>query len=136
MQYNPVVEDLADVTNPVSKDTAYCDAHNCIYLGYLETNDTGTNYLPGYDTWVNAVDGNSTTGAKAVAFYKGSFDQFVSVHPDFNLTDYLGTFGSDISNNAVWAVVDHNSEFSAIPEPTTLSLLGCGLAALLLRRRQ
>jgi len=136
MQYDPVAQKIADVPDLAAMDTAYCDGQNRIYLAYLETNDTGTNCLPSYDTWVNAVDGNSTTGIDAVAFYKGSFSQFVSEHPDFNLTDYLGSFGSDISTNSVWAVIDHNSEFAVVPEPTTLGLLGGGLAALLLRRRK
>lgn len=40
---------------------------------------------------------------------------------------------NDQANNHVWAIMDHNSEFAAIPEPNSLALVG--LAGLLVIRR-
>jgi hypothetical protein len=115
------------------------DRYNDIYLGWLRTDGGG---LPGYDTWVNAVDGNRLTGddgTKAVAWYKGTYDQFFLEHSDLNdatLNQYLGSFGCDTTTDTVWAVLDHNSQFGVVPEPSTLSLLALGLPALLARRRR
>jgi hypothetical protein len=113
---------------------AFLDQQNRLYLGWFTTSSTlGT--LANYDEWVNAVDGNSTTGSKAVAYYKGSYLSFTTSHADFNLNDYLGSFGSDIDNHTVWAIVDHNSAFGSIPEPGTICLLVLGAATLIRRRR-
>ncbi len=51
----------------------------------------------------------------------------------------LGTYGVDVEGGIVWAVLNHNSEFSVVPEPSTGSLaMGAGallLIATLWRRR-
>jgi len=36
----------------------------------------------------------------------------------------LGDYGVDVQSHAVWAVLDHNSQFAVVPEPSTLALLG------------
>ena len=101
-----------------------------IYLGWFNPHGPGTND----DQWEYAVYGNSTTGGKAVANYLGSFEDFLVAHPDFNLTDYMSSYGVDLEENRVWAVLDHNSQFVAIPEPATVSLIVLGGLASLLRR--
>ena len=30
----------------------------------------------------------------------------------------------DPDNNVVWAIIDHNSDFAVIPEPSTYALIG------------
>jgi hypothetical protein len=40
----------------------------------------------------------------------------------------LGDWGVNTASNTVWAVVDHNSDFAAVPEPGTLALLGVAWA--------
>lgn len=111
------------------------DLHR-IYLGWFETDDSvGT--ATGYDEWVNAVDGNSTTGGSAVPHYKGTWDEFLVEYPgaDTNLGAYLGSWGTDISDDVVWAVLDHTSPFGVVPEPSTLLLLAAGGLALVRRAR-
>jgi hypothetical protein len=78
---------------------------------------------PNTGQWVNAVDGN--TGGTPT-FVNGAYNPAV----DFN----LGTYGVDTTNDVVWAVVDHNSQFAAdsqVPEPGSVMLLSVGLTGLL-----
>lgn len=81
-------------------------------------------WLDGENGWVFAINGNSVPGESG--FVLGAFDG------DFT----LGRQGVDTENNTVWAVVDHNSEFSTIgtiPEPGSAFLLLLGVAALFIR---
>ena len=90
-----------------------------IYLAWNDTLNGG---------WTNAVNGNI-----------GGTNEFVfrGYLPGDELV--LGRWGLDISNNVAWAVLNHNSEFAVIPEPSTLVLGGLallGLAGMGLRRRR
>jgi len=87
------------------------------FLGFF---DTGTT------PWRNAVTGNTDGGAGA-NFVNGAYTA-----EDFVLGDY----GIDTSNNTVWAVVDHNSEFAVIPEPCIWTLLALASGFLLTFRRR
>jgi len=86
---------------------------------------------PNLGTWVNAVDGNTGGAPAKIA---GAYN------PATN--NVLGEWGQDTSANVVWAVVNHNSEFSvtsalSVPEPTCAALLGlAGLFLTQQRRRQ
>jgi len=81
---------------------------------------------PNTGVWENAIGGN--TGGTPT-FVDGPYNPSV----DFN----LGTYGVDTANQEVWAVVDHNSQFTAgiLPEPGSVMLLSVGLTALLGVRR-
>ena len=95
------------------------------YLGWL---DEDTNL------WVNATDGNTGSGALA-GFHALSFQTFLTNEGGFNAATMLGAYGNDGAGN-VWAVLDHNSEFAAIPEPTMSLLLAAGLGVWALVRRR
>jgi hypothetical protein len=75
-----------------------------IYLGWLNPSD---------GKWENAVLGN----------FGSNNDNFVGVGA-WNGDMTLGDWGVNTSNDTVWAVVNHNSEYAAVPEPSTLVLLG------------
>lgn len=85
--------------------------------------------------WINAIDGNSATGSSAVQGFLGSYE----AAGVFATADYLGSWGVDIESGSVWAILDHNSYFAVVPEPSTtallLALVSCG-GALLYRRRK
>jgi autotransporter-associated beta strand protein len=83
-------------------------------LGWLDENNQ----------WVNAVDGN--TGVNTIQFIDGAYDG--------NLV--LGHYGVDIATGTAWAVVNHNSDFAIIPEPSTVVLLGVSLLSFAISRRR
>jgi autotransporter-associated beta strand protein len=84
--------------------------------------------------WQNATMGNFGTGLQGDVFQnvQSSWDAFASAHSitDANVGDFLGSFGVDVAHHQVWAVVNHNSQFSVVPEPSALVLLLIGGLAL------
>jgi len=89
------------------------------FLGWLDTQSS---------TWVNAVAGNAGGTSN---YFSGSWADYLLANPSATPATALGTYGHDTTANTVWAVVNHNSDFSVIvvPEPGTLALAGLGLAA-------
>ena len=84
-------------------------------------------YLGWFDAlsgqWVNAVVGN--TGGVPL-FVQGAWQAGYG----------LGTYGVDTTNDTVWAVVNHNSEFAVVPEPGASMMMLAALGGLALRRRR
>ena len=76
-------------------------------------------YLDANGEWVNAVFGNSGGASHFVA---GAYDSALDFH--------LGYYGVDATTHSVWAVINHNSDYSAVPEPATNGLLVFALGAV------
>lgn len=85
--------------------------------------------------WLDAVANNGAAGLFA-GHYAMSWDAFRASHAAAPLSDLLGAHGVDTANGAVWAVIDHNSEFAVIPEPCTAALLAFGAGLAFSRRRK
>jgi hypothetical protein len=107
---------------------------------------TMVSFNSGNGRWDRAVDDNSfnrfTSTADAFYGFLGSWDTFATnnfgaVTPDgAHLAAYMGAWGVDTTNHVVWAILNHNSQFAVVPEPSTILLAGLGALGLCgLRRR-
>ncbi len=93
-------------------------------------------WLNGEDLWVNAIDGNSQLGGSAISNIAGNFESSGASAT----SDYLGTWGYDSSSGTVWAILDHDGQFSVItsvPEPAEYAaMFSMALFALILFHRR
>ncbi|WP_227021460.1 PEP-CTERM sorting domain-containing protein [Oceaniferula marina] len=139
-------------------DTVLTEGEGAMQVVWLTEYDTD----PGageslQDIWVNAVLGNSdvvaldilggtvttaegTTGIQAYLQdkrFSGSYESYLASLGGSDSDPELGAWGVHTGSNKVWAVIDHNSSFAgAVPEPSSIALLGLGGISLLLRRRR
>ena len=113
MTYSPLIVEQRTGLSDVAAAQA-----GLIQMDYL---DEGSS-----DPWEPAVLGN----------FGSSNDTFVGVGA-WNGDTRLGDWGVNTTNDTVWAVVNHNSEFAVVPEPSTLVLFGVamGLIGFAWRRR-
>jgi hypothetical protein len=97
---------------------ATCIANDNIYI---VSNGSGQ--------WENTVLENTGGTAK----YMGLSDPNALSISDSNIGTYLGEYGvwTSTSGDYAWAVVNHNSEFAVIPEPSTFGLLVAGFLSLI-----
>jgi autotransporter-associated beta strand protein len=126
MTYNPTVLDGVETV---------LAADGLIDLAWLDT----TLNQP-FGLWQNATTGNFGTGlpGDAVQNYQGSWDSFAAANSvtDSNVGNFLGSYGVDVASHTVWAVVNHNSQFAVVPEPSSFFLITIGAAAgFAIRRR-
>jgi hypothetical protein len=122
-------------TDTIVLELSYSD------IGVINESDLALVWLAdGSDTWTLATTGNTGAGALAGA-YAMSYDEFLAANGGvFNATTMLGAYGVDIETNTVWAIVNHNSDFSvalnAVPEPTAAGLIAVGSLLAFARRRR
>jgi hypothetical protein len=95
-------------------------AAESLFVGWLDTRPGS----PSENSWVNAILGNSANLVGLETAYLGSWADFQSAFSIAAPTAALGAWGVDADAGTVWAVVDHNSQFAAVPEP-----VGCFVAA-------
>ncbi len=69
--------------------------------------------------------GNFGNGPLAIQNYPGPYSTFAADHNilESDLDDYLGSWGVDMTNRQVWAVVNHTTDFTVTPEPNALALM-------------
>jgi fibronectin-binding autotransporter adhesin len=106
-------------------ELSFTSTEEGLYLGWLSGGQ-----------WTNAVDGNSGNNASGLMLnFQGSFEDFQLLYGT-DLSTYIGAYGVDVEGGVVsaWAVLDHNSDFTVIPEPSTAGLLAFGALTVLLRR--
>lgn len=102
---NQFVSDVVDFsgadTNLVALQLFYDPVAAIAHFG-SETNVALLWFNQASNKWGNAVEGNSD-GGLAHQFFQGAFNLATQFH--------LGNFGVDTVKHAVWAVLDHNSQF-------------------------
>ena len=118
---------------------ADADVNNC-YLGWWDsTANSGTG------AWVNAVAGNIGSSGTWAGAYSMGYQAFLSSKGGWDGAKMLGAYGFDATNQQVWAVINHNSDFGVtskgiliVPEPSSCLLAGLGVAGgwWRLRRRR
>ena len=89
------------------------------YLGWLDPSDGEIK---------NAVVGNHGEDGILAGYHNMSFEEFLAANDGWNAATMLGAYGSDLLEDEVWAVIDHNSEFSVVPESSAYALLLGALA--------
>ena len=130
--------------------------NGCLFLGWLNTSLDGdpTTVTDG-DRWVHAVQGNYDN----MPDNPNRHDMYNAIGNPLamSLQDYIdgtetsikglskaageirtGDHGGWAADNTVWAIIDHNSDFAVIPEPSTYALIG-GIICLIsvaLRKRK
>jgi len=69
--------------------------------------------------WENAVDTNSVLNPNRVIDYQGSWEAAGKPMS-------VGSWGVDAANMVAWAVLNHNSQFTVAPEPSSVAMLIAG----------
>ena len=130
--------------------------NGCLFLGWLNTSlDGDPNTITDGDRWVHAVQGNFDN----MPDNPNRHDMYAVIGNPIvgSLQDYIdgtttsiegltkapgeirvGDHGGWAADNTVWAIIDHNSDFAVVPEPSTYALIG-GIICLIsvaLRRRK
>ena len=129
--------------------------NGCLFLGWLNTAiDGNPDDITDGDRWVHAIQGNFDNmpdNPNRHDFYGrignpiiGSLDEYLAgtVTSIPGLTKAsgemrVGDHGGSGRDNTVWAILDHNSDFAVVPEPSTYALVAgvLSLAFVAFKRR-
>ncbi len=138
-QTDPFVLQMSYDVNALNGSEQTLAASGLIDLAWLDKSMNQPNGI-----WEDATLGNFGTGIPGDIFQnvQSSWDAFASAHSitNVNVGDFLGSYGVDTVNHEVWAVVNHNSPFAVVPEPSSWLLFAMGAALFcgtsVWRRRQ
>ena len=146
----------ADYDLTYSQDELTELINGCLFLGWLNTAIDGDPTSVGNgDRWVHATQGNfdnmpdnpnrhhehGVIGQAVIGtlqdYINGTATSIEGLTKEVGEMR-LGDHGGDPNSNVVWAIIDHNSDFAVVPEPSTYALIG-GIICLIsvaLRRRK
>ena len=131
VQTDPFVLQMTYSTSTLGGQESELAGGGDIYLGWL---NTGVDQPTGL--WQNATAGDFGSGVAGSVFLdvQSSWDSFASLHDvtNSNLINFLGSYGVDVTDHEVWAVVDHNSQFAVVgvAGPPSVALLVIGATAI------
>ena len=126
-------------------------ANGFLYLGWLDDTTATTSTHGGLPLWRNAVAGDFANFTANPDNLKGVINSYASYFAGTTGVGGIGKTGGtsrigdwgvqDLGSGngaVVWAVLDHNSIFAAVPEPSSIVMLGFGLLGLvtMVRRRR
>jgi len=110
--------------------------------GFMETGGsyTAINFPGARDTWVSGISGSTIVGSYDNTLYQ--YHGFMETGGVFTTLDFPGATttniqgidGSTLVGTYTDSVGTHG--FIAVPEPTSLTLVGAGVAGMLMRRRR
>lgn len=134
IQTDPFALQMTYSPGALGGDESTLASEGLLALGWLDTSQNQPSGL-----WRNAIAGNFGTGRSGDVFpnVQSSWDAFSAAHSntDANVGNFLGSYGVDVGHHVVWAVLNHNSQFAVVPEPSSVVLLLFGALLSFFYRR-
>jgi len=102
--------------------------------GTVSTPSSTPTYIGSFLNYVNSLDGNSAYPLFTQTYNPATLGSLSNAQLD----EILGAWGVDGVNQDAWAVLNHNSDFAVVPEPSAFVLAALGILTglcLAIRRR-